>query len=51
MECITLIVKLNFETSILKSSLCDSSDAYILVKMRITVNGGGCIKNTKKRKR
>ena len=34
MECITLIVKLN---SMLGSSLCDYSDAYILVKGIISI--------------
>ena len=35
-EHITRIVKLNFKTSILKSSLCDYSDAYIRVSETIT---------------
>ena len=33
-----LIVKSSFKTAILKSSLCDYNDAYILVKGTITVN-------------
>ena len=31
-EVITLIVKPNFKSKILKSSLCDSTDTYIVVK-------------------
>ena len=31
--------KIKFKTAILKSSLCDYSDAYILVKGKITVTG------------
>ena len=30
--------QINFKTTMLKSSLCDYSDAYILVKGTITVN-------------
>ena len=30
--------QINFKTSMLRSSLCDYSDAYILVKGNITVN-------------
>ena len=37
-ECITPIVK--FESSMLKSSLCDCSEAYILVKGTISVSRG-----------
>ena len=33
--------QIKFKTTILKSSLCDSSDAYILVKGTITINGRG----------
>ena len=33
-----LINKLGFKTAILRSSLCDYSDAYILIKRNITVN-------------
>ena len=33
--------QINFKTTMLKSSLCDYSDAYILVKGTITVNGIG----------
>ena len=43
-EHITLIVKLNLRlTSMLKFSLCDYSDAYILVKGKLTVVGAGAI--------
>ena len=31
-------IQIKFKTTILKSSLCDYSDAYILVKGNITVN-------------
>ena len=31
--------KLKFKTTILKSSLCDYSDSYILVKGKITITG------------
>ena len=31
---------IRFKTTILKSSLCDYSDAYILVKRKVTVTGG-----------
>ena len=40
-EYIKLIVKLKFKTTMLKSSLCDYSDAYIHVKGKITINGRG----------
>ena len=33
--------QIRFKTTILKSSLCDYSDAYILVKGKITVTGEG----------
>ena len=33
--------QINFKTTMLKSSLCDYSDAYILVKGMITINGRG----------
>ena len=33
--------QLKFKTTILKSSLCDYSDAYILVKGKITITGTG----------
>ena len=43
----------NFKTSMLRSSLCDYSDAYILVKRNITVNntaaGGADANNTNKK--
>ena len=33
--------QIKFKTTMLKSSLCDYSDAYILVKGEITINGRG----------
>ena len=33
--------QIKFKTTMLKSSLCDYSDAYILVKENITVNNTG----------
>ena len=33
--------QIKFKTAVLKSSLCDYSDAYILVKRTITVNNTG----------
>ena len=33
--------QIKFKTVMLKSSLCDYSDVYILVKEKITVNGAG----------
>ena len=33
--------QIKFKTTMLKSSLCDYSDAYILVKGTITINGAG----------
>ena len=33
--------QIKFKTTMLKSSLCDYSDAYILVKETITINGAG----------
>ena len=33
--------QIKFETTMLKSSLCDYSDAYILVKGTITITGAG----------
>ena len=33
--------QIKFKTTMLKSSLCDCSDAYILVKGRITIAGAG----------
>ena len=33
--------KIKFKTTVLKSSLCDYSDAYILVKGKITITGEG----------
>ena len=32
---------IRFKTTMLKSSLCDYNDAYILVKDRITITGAG----------
>ena len=32
---------IRLKTTMLKSSLCDYSDAYILVKGRITITGAG----------
>ena len=32
---------MKFKTTMLKSSLCDYSDAYILVKGKITIPGAG----------
>ena len=36
-QLITPIVQIKFEISMLKSSLCDQSDAYIHVKETITI--------------
>ena len=33
--------QIKFKTTMLKSSLCDYSDAYIIVKVTITINGRG----------
>ena len=33
--------QIKFKTAMLKSSLCDYSDAYILVKGKITITGAG----------
>ena len=33
--------QIKFKTTMLKSSLCEYSDAYILVKGKITINGAG----------
>ena len=33
--------QIRFKTTMLKSSLCDHSDAYILVKGKITITGAG----------
>ena len=41
MEHITPIVKLSFKSSMLKSCLCDYSDAYMLVKGIITTAARG----------
>ena len=37
--------KIRFKTSILRSELCDYSDAYIVVKGRITVVGNKAVTN------
>ena len=34
-------IQIKFKTTILRSSLCDYSDAYILVKGKITITGVG----------
>ena len=39
--------QIEFKTSVLKSSLCDYSDVYILVKESITVTGAGADANTR----
>ena len=48
-----LMNKLNLKTSMLRFSLCDSGDAYILVKENITVNNtaavGAAANNTNKK--
>ena len=44
-------MQIKFKIAILKASLCDDSDAYILVKGKITVNNtaaSGVAKNTNK---
>ena len=45
--------QIRFETAVLRSSLCDYSDAYILVKGNITVNNiadaGAAANNTNKK--
>ena len=45
--------QINFKTSMLRSSLCDCSDAYILIKGNITVNNtaaeGAAANNTNKK--
>ena len=33
--------QIKFKTTMLKSSLCDCSDAYILVQEKITITGAG----------
>ena len=33
--------QIKFKTTMLRSSLCDYSDAYILIKGKITITGGG----------
>ena len=34
-------IQMKFKSTMLKSSLCDYSDAYILVKGKITITGAG----------
>ena len=41
--------QIKFKTSMLRSSLCDYSDAYILVKGNITVNNTAAANNTNKK--
>ena len=40
-KCIIPVVRLDLKTTMLNSSLCDCSDAYIFVKGRITITGAG----------
>ena len=40
-QLITPIVQIKFEIPMLKSSLCDQSDAYIHVKRTITISNTG----------
>ena len=40
--------KIRFKTSMLRSDLCDDSDAYIVVKTTITVSAGSIILEIKK---
>ena len=40
-EIYNVYSQIKFKTTMLKSSLCDYSDAYILVKGTITINGAG----------
>ena len=35
--------EIKFKTTMLRSSLCDYADAYILVKGTITINGAGAM--------
>ena len=41
--------QIKFKTTMLKSSLCDYSDAYILVKGTISVNNTAAVNNTNKK--
>ena len=41
--------QIRFKTAMLRSSLCDYSDAYILVKGNITVNNNAAANNTGKK--
>ena len=50
---ILLINKIKFKTSMLRSSWCDYSDAYIVLKVNITVNntaGAGATANNTDKK-
>ena len=50
---ILLINKIKFKTSMLRSSWCDYSDAYIVLKVNITVNntaGAGAASNNTDKK-
>ena len=40
-QSITLIVKLSLQSSMLRSSLCDYSDSYILASDITTITGAG----------
>ena len=40
--------QIKFKTSILRSNLCDYSDAYILVSGTITIDGAGADDNAKR---
>ena len=42
--------QIRFKTTILKSSLCDYSDAYISVKGTITITGAGAKRSSKTRR-
>ena len=42
--------QIRFKTTILKSSLCDYSDAYISVKGTITIAGAGAKRKSKTRR-
>ena len=49
MECIEFVVKLSFKTAMLRSSLCDYSDMYLLAKGTITVPNTGTVEATSNR--
>ena len=48
-ECITLVV-IKFKTTMLKSSLCDYIDVYILAERTITVTSTGTATALNKKK-